>query len=93
MLAFPLSMALMVDDTFPFALPGLVHVVNQISVYRPVGVDEKVDVEVSALNLRAHSKGRQFDVIERVSVAGEAVWDSVSTYLKRGQGDESAPNR
>ena len=85
MLAFPLSMTLMVDDDFPFALPGLVHVANRITVHRNPTLDQRVDISVAALNLRDHDKGRQFDVVAIISQDGEPLWDSSSTYLKRGK--------
>ncbi len=84
MLAFPLSVSLMVDDAFPFALPGLVHVANYIRAHRPVTLDERVDLAVATVNLRPHKRGHAFDVVATASVAEQTVWHSVSTYLKRG---------
>ena len=94
MLAFPLSMQLMTASDFPFALPGLVHVANQITQHRPVGTDEVVDVSVEIADLRPHPKGRQFDVVATVETDGEMAWSSTSTYLRRGSGasdDASSP--
>lgn len=90
LLAFPLSVQLMAGRDFPFALAGLVHVRNQITQHRPVTADEVVDVEVHLADLRPHPKGRQFDVVARVSVGEELVWSSASTYLKRGRGGDGA---
>src|SRR3954471_11557896 len=41
-LAFPLSVELMTDRTFPFSLVGLVHLANRMTQYRPVGVAEEL---------------------------------------------------
>ncbi len=90
MLAFPLSVQIMAGRDFPFVLAGLVHVRNRITHHRPVRADEVVDVAVRLADLRPHPKGRQFDVIARAQVDGEVVWSSVSTYLKRGKGDDDA---
>ncbi len=83
-LAFPLSVALMVEPAFPFPLVGLVHVANSITVHRPVTVEETVSFTVRAADLRPHPAGRQFDLLADASVAGETVWSGRSTYLRRG---------
>lgn len=90
-LAFPLSVALMADRRFPFALPGLVHVANRIEVRRPLPVDATYDLSVTTGDLRPHRSGRQFDVVAEARVDGDVVWTDRSTYLRRGSGrDEHA---
>jgi acyl dehydratase len=92
-LAFPLSVALMAERAFPFALPGLVHVANRIEVRRPVTADERLDLRVRTADLRPHEKGRQFDVLVDAEVDGGVVWSGTSTYLRRGEGgDAHAPS-
>lgn len=90
MLVFPLHMALLTDSSFPYGAMGLVHLENTINRHRDVTADERFDISVSATNLRPHAKGRMFDMISRASVDGELVWDEVSTYLRRGGGEEGA---
>lgn len=90
MLVFPLHMALLTDPSFPYAAMGLVHLENTITRHRDVTPDETFDVSVSATNLRPHAKGRMFDMISRVHVGDDLVWDEVSTYLRRGKGEEGA---
>ncbi len=85
-LAFPLSVALMTQRSFPFPLVGMVHVANSITVSRPVRSDETVSFEVSASDLRPHPAGRQFDLLAAATVDGEPVWSGRSTYLRRGGG-------
>jgi len=85
MLAFPLSVALMTERAFPFPLVGAVHVANSIAVRRPVRVDEEVSLAVRAADLRPHPAGQQFDLVADVTVDGELVWSSRSTYLRRGR--------
>ena len=82
-LAFPLAMTLMVDPSFPFPLPGLVHVANRITQQRTLRADERLTLRVRATNLRPHPRGRQFDMTIDAAVAGEPVWAEASTYLRR----------
>jgi acyl dehydratase len=89
-LAFPLHMALMSDGSFPFGAVGLVHVANQITQHRRIGIDEALDLRVQATKLKAHPKGKAFDVITEVRVGRQIAWESTSTFLRRGKGDPSA---
>ena len=82
-LAFPLAVTLMVDPSFPFAMPGLVHVGNRISQQRQLRADERLTLGVRATDLRDHPRGRQFDMVTEVTVGGEPVWSEASTYLRR----------
>ena len=100
-LAFPLAVTLMVDPSFPFAMPGLVHVGNRISQQRPLRADERLTIGVRATDLRDHPRGRQFDMVTEVTVGGEPVWSEASTYLRRlrppplageGQGKPQIPS-
>lgn len=93
MLAFPLQMALMCEEDFPFGAVGLVHIANVITQHRPIGVGEKLELRVSATPLEPHPKGRQFSFISEALVDGETVWESSSTTLHRGSGEESSGER
>lgn len=90
MLAFPLHMAVMSDGRFPFGAVGLVHVENSISQKRPIGIGEEMTIRVRPTKLQPHPKGRTFSLETEVLVGGEVVWESVSTMLRRGKGDEKA---
>jgi hypothetical protein len=90
--AFPVTVALMTERTFPFPLVGLVHVANSITVNRPVRADERVGFAVRAGNLRPHPAGRQLDLLVDATVGDEPVWSGRSTYLRRGGGSgDKAP--
>jgi acyl dehydratase len=92
LLTFPLHVALMSDRSFPLALPGLVHVRNRIEVLRPIGADEALDLEVWAERFAGHRSGANVDLCATVTVGGEEVWRSRSTYLSRGaKAPEGAP--
>ncbi|GAB2480804.1 MaoC family dehydratase [Jatrophihabitans fulvus] len=85
-LAFPLSVKLMTEGSFPFPLVGLVHVANSITQHRPVRADETVSFRVRAADLRDHPSGRQFDLVASATVGDETVYEGRSTYLRRGGG-------
>jgi acyl dehydratase len=92
MLTFPLQMALMSDRSFPLALPGLVHVRNQIDVLRAIGSAGPLNLEVWAENFAKHRSGATVDLCATVSAGGTEVWRSRSTYLARGaKAPEGAP--
>jgi acyl dehydratase len=89
-LAFPLHMALMSDGSFPFGAVGLVHVANEITQHRRIGVDEALDLRVQATKVKPHPKGKAFDVVTEVRVGRQIAWESTSTFLRRGKGDPGA---
>jgi len=89
-LSFPLQMELMASGSFPFPLLGLVHLDNTITLHRPIGVGERLDLEVRAADLRPHPKGRAFSLIATALVDGEPVWEETGTILHRGGGDPEA---
>lgn len=82
-LAFGLAMRLMSGNDFPFPVVGLVHVANRIEVLRPVSAAERLEFAVRAADLRAHERGRQFDVRSTACVGDEVVWRGISTYLRK----------
>lgn len=88
MLAFPLHMEIMTSSEFPYPAIGTVHLRNAIHQVRPVHPGESLDISVTATNLRPHAKGRVFDMVAGANVDGETVWESTSTYLRLGRGDE-----
>jgi hypothetical protein len=84
LLAFPLHLTLMADRSFPFGAIGLVHIVNEITQHRPIGVREPLDLRVYATVLEDHPRGRSFSLITQARVGGELVWEERSTMLRRG---------
>jgi acyl dehydratase len=89
LLAFPLSMELMTDSSFPFPVIGLVHIDNRIEHLRPVQADEPIGVRVRAEGLAAHDRGTQFELFAELRAGEEVAWRSRSTYLHR-EGDGSS---
>ena len=90
MLAFPLHMAVMSDGSFPFGAVGLVHVENRIEQHRRIGAGEELAINVRPTKLQPHSKGRTFSLQTKVTVDGELAWESTSTMLRRGSGNDSS---
>jgi len=89
MLAFPLQLGIMTDGSFPFPAIGTVHLANSITQHRPVAMSERLGVSAHPANLRAHPKGKLFDLVTTVTSEGETVWESTSEYLRLGGGDKT----
>jgi hypothetical protein len=89
-LAFPLHMAVMAEGSFPFGAVGLVHVENQIVQHRRIGIEEELTIKVKPTKLEAHPKGRTFSLQTKVKAGNRIVWESTSTMLRRGGGNDSA---
>jgi acyl dehydratase len=83
-LAFPLHMAVMSSPTFPLPAIGTIHIANSITQHRPIGVGETLQIEVHTSSVRPHPKGQAVDFLAAASADGETVWESTSTYLRRG---------
>src|SRR3954452_15922401 len=81
--AFPLHLALMGDRRFQFGAVGLIHVANRIVQHRPVRLDERVAMHVSATALEPHPRARASTTVSEASVSDEVVWTDESTILKR----------
>ncbi|WP_438012562.1 MaoC family dehydratase [Psychrobacter raelei] len=88
-----LQMNMMVDEAFPFAMLGLVHVTNSVTQYRRIADTEVFTMEVSFANLRDHDKGKQFDFVTQVHSADELVWEGTSTYLSRQKTKGGSPTK
>lgn len=90
LLTFPLQLSILADPAFPFAAMGSVHVENVITAHRPIQATETLAVAVRSGPVRPHPKGRLVDFESTMSVGDEVVWESVSTYLRRGGGTPDA---
>lgn len=90
MLAFPLHMQIMTSTEFPFPAIGSVHLENSVTGHRPIALGEVLDVTARATSPRPHAKGTVVDFVTEVRSGGDLVWESTSTYLRRGKGTEGA---
>lgn len=89
-LAFPLQLKLMTDGSFPLPAIGLVHIANKITQHRPVRIDERLSLRVSATELEPHPRGTQFTLRSQARVGDELVWEEWATNLRRGGGNGKA---
>ncbi len=83
-LTFPLHVHLLGSPDSTVRLVGAVHVSNSMTLHRPVAASERLDMTVRAENLRPHARGALLDLVGTIEVAGETVWEGVSTYLSSG---------
>ncbi len=90
MLAFPLHLRLMTDPSFPFPAIGLVHIYNKITVHRAISSADTFSIKVWAEPLVDHPRGRAVPVRTEVRIAGELVWEELSTNLRIGGEHEDA---
>ena len=90
-LAMPLQLNLLVSEAFPFPVLGVVHVRNRIRQYRPLSVHDQLDIQCELVAPVPVKRGYEFDLVTRVRVAGELVWECASTLLSRDkQGNPKA---
>ena len=87
-LAFPLHLRLMTERSFPFGVLGMVHIANRIEALAPIHLGSRLDLRARAEGLRAHRRGRQFDLLCDAELDGRPVWRERSTYLHREEGHE-----
>lgn len=81
--AVPLHMAVITDPRLPLPTMGLVHVRNSIVQHRPLGMDEAYNLRVWVEGHREVRSGVEFDLMTSIEVAGERVWEGVTTCLSR----------
>jgi acyl dehydratase len=92
LLGFPAQLSIMGGPDFPAPAIGSVHVQNAVTAHRALLVGEQVRVSVTASAARPHAKGTAFDFTTTLRDADDAIaWESTSTYLRRGRGDDDAP--
>ncbi len=80
-LTFPLHLHLLGDSTSTVKLVGAVHVSNSMTMHRPVGTDEVLDLTVHVERPRPHRRGALVDLVGQAHVGNELVWEGNSTYL------------
>ena len=88
-----LQMHMMTQEAFPFAILGLVHIRNQVTQYRKIGVNESLSLSCQFGELKPHDKGIQFDFITTAKAGNEVVMQGVTTYLARQKTDVKATTK
>ncbi len=82
-MAFPLHIKLLTDPKFPLPLLGLIHYKNSMTQYRPLNINEILDINCLLTNSHQSDVGVTFDIVTTVSVGGSVVWEETSTLLHR----------
>lgn len=82
-LAMPLHMRIFTAAAFPVKVLGLVHLRNTIRQLRPIPVGESLQVTATFDTCRDTASGQEFDIVTRVAIKGELVWEEVSAMLAR----------
>ena len=68
------------------------HLENSITQHRPIGLDEQLQVTARPANLRAHPKGRAFDMLTTVALARRAgVGGDLDLPAPRAAATDDAP--
>ncbi len=86
LLAFPLHMAIMTDQAFPAPAIGTVHLENSFTAHRGIDVGESLTVGARVIAPLPHPKGTIYEFVTEVRAGDDLVWESTSTYLRRGTG-------
>lgn len=92
-LTFPLHVHLLGAAESTVKLVGAVHVRNSMTLHRPVGLGERLDIGVHVENLRAHKRGSLVDLVGTIRVGDQTVWDGTSTYLATGMETPGEPEQ
>jgi acyl dehydratase len=60
-----------------------VHITNTIRQHRPIGLDERLSVDVRVADLLPHPRGRQATLVTTCRVDDEVLWDAETVVLHR----------
>lgn len=85
MLAQPLHLGVLTDPRFPAPPMGMVHLENSISQHRPIRIGETLGVQVEVGSPLPHPVGTAWRLTSTITAGEDVVWESVSTYLRRGR--------
>jgi acyl dehydratase len=85
-MAFRLHAMIFTHDAITFPLLGMIHLKNSITLHRPTTIAESYDIECSLTTSQMTDSGLEFELVSKAFVAGELVWESLSTYLYRIEG-------
>ncbi|MDB5988210.1 MAG: acyl dehydratase [Nevskia sp.] len=89
-----LHMHLMAQPQFPLPMLGLVHLRNEIEQTQPLGIDDRLDLQVALTGSREVAQGLEFDFVTEFAVGDSGtLWRGISTYLYRIKGKKPARSR
>ncbi|MBB1268242.1 MaoC/PaaZ C-terminal domain-containing protein [Shewanella sp. SR44-3] len=82
-LAFRLHAVIFTHNSMTFPLLGMIHLKNSIQSFRTVKAHEKVSLECALTSSELKDAGLEFELVSKVYVGTELVWQASSTYLYR----------
>jgi len=83
-IASPVYMHLLSRKEFPIPLIGSLHLRNHIIRHRPIDDREPLTLEVMTGEKRVVKQGIEFDFTILLSSKGERLWESITTWFKKG---------
>ena len=83
MLAFPLSLNLLIQQDFPMKAMGQVHLRNAITVHEVFDLGASISMKATIGASEVTSRGVEWDIDVVAKVDQQTVWSSTSTYLNR----------
>lgn len=90
-LAMPLHMRVFTHPQFPVKVLGLVHLRNVIRQRQAIPANASLKLTVRFNTLRETSLGQEYDLVTVAEVAGQPVWEEVSTMLARRMTQSKRP--
>ena len=87
-LASPVYMNLLSHREFPIPLIGSLHLRNHIIQHRTIHDGEAFDLDVMIGEKRFVKQGLEFDFKIMLSAKGERLWESITTWIRRGKSGE-----
>jgi len=84
-LANGIHMHMLAHKAFPFRAMGVLHLKNRVRQFCPIAVDAVMDIHCYTGDVRPVEKGLEFDFVTDVYVAGQKVWEEISTYFAAGR--------
>ncbi|MBF7074734.1 hypothetical protein ISG33_15105 [Glaciecola sp. MH2013] len=92
-LTLPMQLSMMVREPFPFKALGLVHVANEIDVYRLPEQNAKLVLKTKFTSLEKHKRGWVFGLRSEAYVDGQLMQSATSFYLARERHQEEQASR
>lgn len=84
-LASPIYMNILSHRKFPIPLMGSLHLRNHIIQHRQIHEEEPFDLDVMIGEKRIVKQGIEFDFKILLSREGERLWESITTWLRKGK--------
>ena len=74
-------MGMLLHQDFPVKMVGLVHLANDIELFRPIDVDAVLELECRLSTGRSKPRGDEFQMVTEALVDGELAWRETMNFL------------